>query len=196
MPLREADEALRKLAQEQYNLFFHQLKAIKELQRSNISRADNEIAHVNALIINKDHEAADCHSKLEQAYEALDTANTEERNAEAECVRHEPLRAVCDNNNFSDAIRHALTQTEEELDNLDQTWQDAMEATDNARAEMDSCEDTAKECQQALDRLRQELGAAEKLRDRCKSTGSVLQGSSDEILTLCLGPRFPHDDES
>ena len=71
-----------------------------------------------------------------------------------------------------------------------------MKAADNARAEMDSCEETAKQCQQALDRLRQELGAAEKLRDRCKSTGSVLRGSSDEILSLCLGPRFPHDDES
>ena len=196
MPLRGADEALRKLAQEQYNLFFQQLKAMEEIQRSNIFRADNEIARIDALIIDNDHEAADCRSKLEQACEALDTAQTHERNAQGECERHEPLRALCERNNFSDAVRQALTQTEEELDSLDQTWQDAVNATDNARAEKGSCEDAVKQCQRALDRLRQELGAAEKLRDRCKSTGSVLQGSSDEILSLCLGPRFPHDDES
>ena len=196
IPLREADKALRKLAQEQYSLFFGQLKAMEDFQKCNISRADNEIARINALIIDNDHEAADCRSKLEQAHEALDTAQTHERNAQGECVKHEPLRALCESNDFSDAVRHALTQTEEELDKLDQILQNAIKATDDARAEKDSCEDTAKQCQQALDRLGQELSAAEKLRDRCKSTGSVLKGSNDEILSLSLGPRFPHDDES
>ena len=194
MPLQQADEAIRKLAQAHFALFFQNLKVIQDLQLSNITRADTEITRIKGLLNDKDDEATDCRAKLEQASQALDAADTEQHDADAECAKHEPLRALCQNNEFSSAVRLALTQAEEELERLDQRAQDASEATEAARGEMQSYEDTAQQHQQALDTLRQELRAAEKVRERCKNTGSVLRGSSDEVLSLSLGPRFPHDD--
>ena len=193
MPLAEADGTVRKLAQVQFARFFQNLKAIQELQDSNITRADNEITRVKGLLHDKDDEATDCHSKLEQVSESLDAAEVEQRTVDAEYVKHEPLRALCQKNNFSDAIRLALAQTEEELERLEQRLEDTTKAADDARAEVEACEDAERQCDQALETLRQELSSVEKMRDRCKSTSSVLQGSRDEILALSLGPRFPHD---
>lgn len=194
MPLQEADKEIRKLSQAQFTLFFHNLKAIQELQLCNITRADTEIARIKGLLNDKDGEAADCRAKLEQASQALDAAEAEQHNADAECAKHESLRALCQNNDFSSAVRLALTHAEEELERVEQRAQDASEATEAACAEMQCYEDTAQQHQQALDTLRQELRAAERVRDGCKSTGSVLRGSSDEVMSLSLGPRFPHDD--
>lgn len=193
MPLSEADGAVRKLAQAQFAHFFQGLRAIQDLQDSNAGRADHEVARIRALLDDKYDEAAICHATLEQASEARDAADTEQRKADAECVKHEPLRALCQDNDFSDSIRLALAQTEEELERLDQRLEDAVKAVEDAGAELDRRKDSGLQCAQGLDALRQELGAAETVRDRCKSTGSVLQGSRDEIMSLSLGPRFPHD---
>lgn len=194
MPLSEADGAVRKLAQAHFAQFFQGLKAIQELQESNAGRADNEVARIKALLDDKDNEAAICHATLKQASQALDAAEMEQRGADAECLKHEPLRALCQDNDFSESIRLALAQAEEELERLDQRLEDADKAVEDARAELQRRKDSGLQCAEALDTLRQEIGAAETVRDRCKITGTVLQGSRDEILSLSLGPRFPQND--
>ena len=194
MPLSEADGAVRKLAQAHFAQFFQGLRAIQELQDSNAGRADNEVARLKALLDDKYDEAAICHATLEQASEARDAADAEQRRAGAERLKHEPLRALCQDNDFSDSIRLALAQTEEELERLDQRLEDAVTAVEDASAELHRRKDGGLQCAEALDALRQEIGAAVTVRDRCKSTGSVLRGSRDEIMSLSLGPRFPHDD--
>ena len=194
MPLSEADGAVRKLAQAHFAQFFQGLRAIQEFQDSNAGRADNEVARIKALLDDKQTEAAICHAALEQASQAQDAADAEQRRAGAECLKHEPLRALCQDNDFSDSIRLALAQTEEELERLDQRLEDADKAVEDARAELDRRKDSGLHCAQALDTLRQEIGAAETVRDRCKITGLVLQGSREEIMSLSLGPRFPRND--
>lgn len=194
MPLREADGAIRELAQVQFALFFHNLKAIQDLQRGNIVRADKEVTRIKALLHDKDREGADVLAKLEQATETLKVAEAEQQNVREECEKHEPLRALCQDNNFSDVVRLTLAQTEEALKRLDQKLEDAVKVTELARGEVTSCENTAEQCEQALDDLRQKLGTAEKLREWCKRTDKSLEGSQDRATALSLEPQFRHDD--
>ena len=194
MSLREADGAIRELAQAQFAIFFQNLDFIHQLQVSNANRADNEITRITSLLDGKVGEGAHFQAKLKEASDALDAAEAEQRNADAECVKHQALRALCQGNDFSDAIRHALVRAEEEIERQDQRLEEAVQATDDARMKVESCKHKEQLHLQACDALRQELNAAEKVRDRCKTTGSVLKGSRDEIVSRCTGPRFPHDD--
>ena len=119
MPLSEADGAVQKLAQAHFAQFFQGLKAVQELQDSNAGRADNEVTRIKALLDDKQNEAAICQATLEQASHAREATEIEQRRARAECLKHEPLRALCQDNDFSDSVRLALAQTEEELERLD-----------------------------------------------------------------------------
>jgi len=195
-PPQEADGAIRKLAKDQFAIFFQNLKAFQDLQRSNVLRAEDDITRIKSLLNEKADESTDCLTKLEQASQALDAAEAEQHDCEESCVKHAPLRVAGDVQNYDAKFLPLAAQTRELLDEIDQKAKDLATATEAAGTKLKSCKDTAQQLQQALDALRQELTVAKKVRVRCKNTSSVLQGSSDQLVSLSLGPQFPRDDDN
>ena len=72
--------------------FFQSLKAILDLHISNTAREDSDVTRIKPY--SRYDEAAACYATVEQAYEALDAADTEQRKAHAVCIKHELLRTL------------------------------------------------------------------------------------------------------
>ena len=90
--------------------FFQYFKAIPDLHLLNTAGADNDGIRIKASLDAKHDEAAACHATLEQVYEALNAADTEQRKARAECVQRKPSRTLCQDNDFSYSIQLAIAQ--------------------------------------------------------------------------------------
>ena len=190
MPLQEADKVVRKWAQSQFHHFFQSLKATQQLQAQNVARVNDEIIRIKHSIDKSDRECTDCEVNFQQACEARDIAQANEQRVQADVMKHKSLRTICENNDFSEAIRFALAQVEVELENLDQMLETTAKVAEEAHERLESCEAVLQHHQRVYDSLRQEPLAAEKVQHCCQSTSSVLQGSCDEIISLSPGPRF------